>query len=135
MLLYWTYIQRTIPYTTFNEVYLNGNYDLSFFLSYQEYQIPWIRSVKDGDNGKYLSDRFLFISDYDETILNQSQIDAFIASIPPEFQITILPTPNDTKEWLRANSSMVEKSDGVFIISEASSIMWMEYSERLLIIV
>lgn len=125
MITYWIYKQRNIPYTSFNWVHLNWFYDLSFFLSYQEYQNTLLKSVQDGDNlipsHKLKNDYRLFIA---ENNMSNEQIEEFVSLIPSEFWVQILDN-NQAKEWLRRNTDLQEVETGKFLISEATTgIQW-----------
>lgn len=140
MLKYWTYIQRNIPILSpLDWIGLNGYYDLSFFLSFPQYQLTWLRSIKDWwqliPDDKLLSNVRLFIADYDETILTQAQIDAFVSAIPVEFNLKQLATPTDAITWIKTNTSLVEITPWVFEISPAITMMWIDYPQKLLTII
>lgn len=113
---YWTYTQRNIVDWNFTQdTTLNGFYDLSFFLTYPEYQLPTL-TVKD-----WLCNNKFFIAEYDD-IISEENINLYISNIPSEFNIQLL-TPEQAKQFVRENYR--EESDGVFVLSEETTwIIW-----------
>jgi hypothetical protein len=79
--------------------------------------------------------RFI-IGEYNDTYVIGADYVASMVAVGAEFQITPFATPTDAIVWIRANTNLVEKTQGVFIISPAylDTITGLNVSEKLLTI-
>lgn len=119
MISYWIYKQRNIPFVSFSWVHLNWYYDLSFFLWYQEYSNPLIKSVIDWKIKWW--DHFLLIVDHDMT---KEQLDMFTLGIPEEFDVQIMER-EDIVKWIKEIAKLKEVDNWKFIVREADEFMWL----------
>lgn len=114
---YWKYTQRNIVDWDFKQdITLNWFYDLSFFLTYPEYQLPTL-TIKD-----WLCNNRFFVAEYDENIISEENINLYISSIPSEFNVQLL-TVEEAKQFFR--ESYREESEWKFVLNE--EYVWMNW--------
>lgn len=125
---YWTYEQRTISDNNFQAgVKLEGKYDLSFFLDYPEYQNIKITSVTDWasfiSDSKYNTN--VKLVEFDTTMTEQELTD-YIATIPWDFNATLLADNSAVSTWIKANTTCTEESANVFVLQEeiVDELLW-----------
>lgn len=78
--------------------------------------------------------RFVMLK-YSDAFTNAADLQHSIEKSSSDTVVQMFATPLEAKEWLRANTSLVERSEGVFVIREESiGIMGEVMPEDLLII-
>lgn len=135
--IYWTYrpVQYRQPVDINGNTTLNGWYTPSGKLSFQFYD--WTQAgltvIKDSliPEDKYTGEivpwvkkltRFI-VGEYNETYVDPVEFGRSMENTGAEFNIDIFDTPELAKEWVRANTSLVEESEGKFLISPAGEFM------------
>jgi len=125
---------------------MNGAYTPSFFLAnqYADYTAAGLTSIHDSliPEENYTSEivpwvkkltRFI-VGEYNETYVDGDRFKANVKNVWAEFQIEMFATPLEAKEWIRANTNLVERSEWVFVIHLASTSEMGEVAEKLLVI-
>ncbi len=128
MKTYYEYTQRSIPYSNFWKVKLNGFYDLSFFLDYDEYKNPLIIEVLDWEQLipkiRTNSDTRLLSIEHNMT---EEQRLYFASNIPEEFNLKeVAPI-----SWIKENTTLIP-SENWYLIREFDPIFNIE--EKYLVI-
>lgn len=149
MRLFWTYRPERIssPYSLDGNVSMNWTYTCGFFLSNQfgDWTAAGLTSIKDSllSEEQYIAELVpgvkkltrLVVCEYDENYVDSVELSRSLTNVGARFNIEIFQSPITTKEWIRANTNLVERSEGVFVVREASNVMGTEIEEELLTVV
>lgn len=147
--IFWTYRPERIsqPYTIDWNISMNGTYTCGFFLSNQfgDWAEAGLTKIKDSiiPEDRYTWEVVpwvkkltrLVVCEYDEQYVDPVELSRSLTNVGARFNIDIFPDVNIAKSWIRTNANLVERSDGVFVIREATTGMSGEIiPEELLII-
>lgn len=147
--LIWTYRPERIssPYSLDGNVSMNGTYTCGFFLSNQfgDWTAAGLTSIKDSllSEEQYTWELVpwvkkltrLVVCEYNETYVDPAELTRSLTNVGARFNLEVFADSLTAKEWIRANTSLVERSEGVFVIREESvGIMGETIEEQLLIV-
>ena len=147
--LIWTYRPERInsPYSPDGQTTLNWVYTCGFFLSNQfgDWTEAGLTKIKDSviSEDKYTWEIVqgvkkltrLVVCEYNELYVDPVELSRSLTNVGARFNIDIFSTPELAKEWIRSNTNLIERSEGVFIIREESiGIMGETIIEELLIV-
>lgn len=77
----------------------------------------------------------LVVCEYNETYVDPAELTRSLTNVGARFNLEVFADSLTAKEWIRANTSLVERSEGVFVIREESvGIMGETIEEQLLIV-
>lgn len=148
--LIWTYRPERIssPYSPDGQVSMNGTYTCGFFLSNQfgDWTEAGLTSIKDSliPEDKYTAELVpwvkkltrLVVCEYNELYVDPVELSRSLINVGARFNIDIFPDAITAKEWVRSNTNLIERSEGVFVIREESiGMMGETMEEELLTIV
>lgn len=147
--LFWTYRPERItsPYNLDGQVTMNGTYTCGFFLSNQfgDWSQAGLTKILDQEipEERYTGDVVPWVKkltrvvlcEYNETYVDPVELTRSLTNVWARFNIEVFSTLEEAKTWIRANTNLIEREDGVFVISEETIGMDGEtMPERLLIV-
>ena len=129
-----TYRQERIssPYSPDGNISMNGTYTCGFFLSNQfgDWTAAGLTSIKDSiiSEERYIAEIVpgvkkltrLVVCEYNELYVDPVELSRSLTNVGARFNIDIFPDSTTAKEWVRANTNLIERSEGVFVIREES---------------
>lgn len=146
--IYATYRPERIasPYSPDGNVTLNGTYTCGFFLSNQfgDWTAAGLTAIKDaviGENSytgevapwiKKLT-RFV-VGEYNETYVDPVEFSRSLTNVGARFNIDVFADAQSAIDWVKANTDLVERTPGTFVVREASTGPMGDIPEELLII-
>ena len=123
----------TSPYSPDGNVTLNGTYTCSFFLSSQfgDWTAAGLTNIKDMEinESQYTAElvpgvkkltRFV-VCEYNDTYVDPVELTRSLTNVGARFDVDVFATPEEAHAWIRANTNLVERTPGVFVVNEAST--------------